>query len=56
MFPLFGSLNLGEGAGLEGEWEVEKIALKSLSERNFLLSSHLGIPEDPSIATRFLPL
>lgn len=57
MFPLFFLYIWVKELALEGEWEMERIALKPLSERrNFLLGSYMGILKDSSIAMRSLPL
>ena len=56
MFPLLFLYIWVKELALEGEWEMERIALKPLSERrNFLLGSYMGILKDSSIAMRSLP-
>jgi len=41
---------------LESEWEMKRVALKSLSERrNFFGGSYLGILKDLSITMRSVP-
>lgn len=53
MFPLLFLYIWVKELALEGEWEMERIALKPLSERrNFLLGSYMGILKDSSIAMR----